>query len=77
MEPPDAGPGAGWLPRTRRRLVGMPLTWQDSRVKSGQVCGLCLNPRTCMPVRSWDLGMGYGWELDVYCPETPLSQSIA
>ena len=63
--------------KTRPWLVGRPLLWQGSRVQYGQVRGLCLNPCTCMPLKRWDLGMGYGWGLSVSCPEAPLPQSMA
>ena len=76
-EPLSVGLGAHWLPGTRLWLVGTPLPWQGSRVNFGQVRGLCLNPRTCAPLRRWDPGVGYGWGLSVYCPEVPLPQSMA
>ena len=69
--------GVCWLLETHRWLVKRPLLWQGSRVQLGRVCGFCLNPRTRMPLRRWDLGMGYGGELSVYCPEAPLSQFLA
>ena len=48
-----------------------------SRLQFWQVRWLCLNPRTCMSLRRWDLGMRYGWGLGFYCPEAPLPQSTA
>ena len=62
---------------TRLWLGKKPLPWQDLGLQFGQVRGLCLSPRTCMPLRKWDLGMGYGWELSPYCPEASLPQSMA
>ena len=44
-----------------------------SRVISCQVCGLCLNSRTCTPLGR----MGYGWGLRLYCLWAPLPQSMA
>ena len=76
-EPLLVGPGADWLPGGRPWLVGTLLPWQDSRVNSGQVRGLCLNPRTYVPLRRWDLGLGYDLGLSVYCLEAPLPQSMA
>ena len=76
-EPLSVGSGAHWLPRTRPWLVGTLLPWQGSRVNCGRVRGLCLTPRTCVPLRRWDLGLEYGLGLSVYCPEAPLPQSIA
>ena len=66
-----------WFPGRRPWLVLKPLPWQGSRVQLGQVRGWCLNPRTCVPLRRWDLGVGYGWGLSGYCPEVPLSQFMA
>ena len=43
--------GAYWYPGTRPWLVGGSLAWQGCGVQFGQVRGLCLNPRTCMPLR--------------------------
>ena len=38
---------------------------------------LCLNPCTCMPLRTWNIDMGYCWGLSVYCAEAPLPRFIA
>ena len=76
-EPLKSGLGGYLFPRRRLWLVGRPLPWQGSRVQLGQVRGLCLNPRTCMPLRRWDLGVGYGWTLSLHYPEAPLPQSTA
>ena len=69
--------GFHWLPGTRPWPSGRLLPWQEPRVQFGQFHGLCLNTHTCMALRRWDLGMGYGWELSVYCPEALLHQSMA
>ena len=73
--PGDLG-AVGFL-GTCQRLVGRPLPWQGSRVQLGHVRGLCLNPRTCMSLMRWDLGMGHGRGLSVYCPEAHLPESMA
>ena len=75
--PPLSGPGAFWLPATGPRLVRMPPPWQGSRVISQQVRGVSLNARTCMPLRTRDLGLGYGRGQSVYSPEAPLPESMA
>ena len=54
----------GWLGRpSLSRVLGSGL---------GRSMGLCFSPRTCMPLRRWDLGMGYGWKLSVYFLEARL-----
>ena len=68
---------AHWLQGTRPLLVGTLLPGQGSRVKCGQVRGLCLNSHTCLPLRRWDLGLGYGSGLIFYCREVPLPKSMA
>ena len=37
--------------------------------------GFRLSPRPCQPLRGSDLGLGYEFELSVYCPVMPLPQS--
>ena len=76
-EPLSVGLGAHWPPGTCPWLVGTLLPWQGSRVNSGQVRGLCLSPRTRMPLGRWDIGSGYGLGMSVYCLEVPLPQSMA
>ena len=49
-----------WLGGTHPWQLGMSPPWQGSRVNFGQVRPLCLNPRTCVPLRRWDLGFQYG-----------------
>ena len=71
------GIGAYWPHGTRPWLVGTLLPWQGATVIFGQICGLCLSPRICKPLRSWDLGSGYGLGPSVYCPEALLPQSLA
>ena len=46
-------------------------------VQFGQVRASRLNLHVLMPLRRWDLRMGYGWGLSVYCPVAPLPQSMA
>ena len=69
--------GLHWFPGIRPWLARRSFPWPRSRVQFGQVRGLCLNPCTSVPVERWDLGMGYGWKLSVYCDEVALPKSMA
>ena len=48
-------PEANLLPGAHEWLVWRLLHWQSAMVQS--VHGLCLNPRTSMPLRRWHVGM--------------------
>ena len=76
-EAPSVDPAAHWLTGNCPWLVKSLLPRQGFRVNSGLVRGLCLNPRTCVPLTRWDLGSGYGLGLSVYCAELPLPQATA
>ena len=71
------GPGASGLLATFRWLVETLLSWQGCNVNFEHVRGLRLTPRTCVPLGTWDLGLGHTSGLDVVCPEAPLSESMA
>ena len=47
------------------------------RVNFEQVGGLCLIPRTCVPLRRCSLGLGYDLGLSLYCLEAHLAQPMA
>ena len=71
------GLGAYWLWQRCPWLVDTSLPWQGYGVNSRWVRGLCLNPRTCVPLSSWDQGLGYVLELRFHCPKASLPHSMA
>ena len=76
-ELPSSRLGADWLPGAPLWLVGTLPPWQGSTFNPWQVRVFPLNPRTCLPLERWDLGMGYDMELSVYYPVAPIPQAIS
>ena len=57
--PLSVSSGTTPLSNTCPWLVAVHLPWQIFGVCFEQVTWLCFNPRACVPLESWDLGLGY------------------